>query len=283
MLRLSKDAVIVLDGKRKLIKAGYFLLDGVGPAQGYAVGQDAEVLAGGERYLIEAGDRLRVISGLYGHKVKASEKAIDKLMQAVFDNAELEWNPSDPKFQELAHDVLGFVPKTAELDNLLTASAQDEGLIAILMACGSGSYCSTEVTAGSPSDGSPSDNIREKRTALLKEQEKKNDKTRVKPFYSKLKKYLIDSTGDRYAGMSLQDIFDKHAKYVGPENSNYRARLKKLFADKPVLWEGDSSAKNFWAGEYFFFMTKNDLEKAREKVDKLFAQYKLKKKASDFF
>jgi hypothetical protein len=30
----------------------------------------------------------------------------------------------------------------------------------------------------------------------------------------------------------------------------------------------------------YYFMTKNDLEKAREKVDKLFAKYK---KASDFF
>jgi len=33
----------------------------------------------------------------------------------------------------------------------------------------------------------------------------------------------------------------------------------------------------------YYFMTKNDLEKAREKVDKLFAKYKLNKKASDFF
>jgi len=280
MLRLSKDAVIVLDGKRKLIKAGYFLLDGVGPAQGYAVGQDAEVLAGGERYLIEAGDRLRVISGLYGHKIKASEKAIDKLMQAVFDNAELEWNPSDPKFQELAHDVLGFVPKATEWDNLLATSAQNDQLIKVLMACGSaGTYCGTEVTAGSPSDGSPSDNISEKRKALLKEQEKKNAKTRVKPFYTKLINYLVSSSGESYAWMPLQEIFTRHAKYVGPDNPSYYSRLTKLFADKPVLWEGDGRSMK----EYLFFMTKNDLEKAREKVDKLFEKYKLKKKASDFF
>lgn len=120
-LKLTEDVAICLGGDVCFAKAGNFITV---CEDGKVVDEDCEVLVSGSRYLLEKGDKVLVTEDLYGFRIMPGNTPIDRLI-TYCDHHYLEWDISNPKFQQAALHFLGVVPKTlAEWGNALASSAQ---------------------------------------------------------------------------------------------------------------------------------------------------------------
>lgn len=68
-----------------------------------------------------------ITEDLFGFRVQPGDSQVDKLINYI-DNAYIDWNPQDPKFQAAVKKVLGSIPQPSQWGDLIAQSSQSPEL-----------------------------------------------------------------------------------------------------------------------------------------------------------